>query len=147
MRSHLKHTFITKVHQLKVRPCRLFSEKFPVAKAEFQHMLNLRRIRSSSSPRESQLHMNPNSKSYWGPCGDYCALENAARSQTFTISLKAYRAKEFSWNQICYECITTYLYHQRTFERLPSLLFDLYEFLRMHFGLRNSTQIFHEFMN
>ena len=56
------------------KPRRLDGQRYPTAKAEFQHMLNLEICRASSSPSSSPWHMVQKSDLDWRPSGDYRRL-------------------------------------------------------------------------
>ncbi|CAE1168198.1 unnamed protein product [Acanthosepion pharaonis] len=59
------------------KPRRLAPDKYKIARAEFQHMLDLEIIRPSSSPYASPLHMVTKAQQgTWGPCGDYRRLNS-----------------------------------------------------------------------
>ena len=79
--AHLWHDITQHIETtgppVSARPRRLAQDCFKAAKREFDHRLQLRIIRPSSSAWYSPLHMvSKRTPSYWRPCGDYHALNH-----------------------------------------------------------------------
>ncbi|BHF63609.1 hypothetical protein SprV_0200660300 [Sparganum proliferum] len=123
------------------RPRRLSPDRSKLAKAEFEHMLELGIIRQSDSCWASPRHLVPKTSGDWRPCGDYRALNPATvpdqypvpHIQDFTLSLRAYHQIPIEASDVPKTAVTT-----------P---FGLFEFTRMPFGLRNATQTFQRFID
>ena len=67
------------------RARRLFGEKLDVARAEFQKMVELGIIRSSSSPWASPLHVVPKADGGLRPCADYRKLNVSTADDRYPL--------------------------------------------------------------
>ncbi|BHF62056.1 hypothetical protein SprV_0100503700 [Sparganum proliferum] len=109
------------------RPRRLAPARFQVAKAEFEHMLQLGIIRQSESPWASPLHMVPKATSGdWRPYGDYRALNNATIPDRYPVPH--------------FQAFAGALFGNAVFTKI-----DL--FIRMPFGLHNAAQTSQRFID
>lgn len=90
--AKVQHHIVTQGQPSHSRPRRLAPEKLRIARASFEHMLQLGIIRPSCSPWASPLHMAPKkSGDDWRPCGDYRALNrNTVPDRCHTVSLPVY---------------------------------------------------------
>ena len=130
------------------------ADRLKITKKEFEHLLQLGIIRSSSSAWSSPLHMVPKkTPGDWRPCVDYRALNcvtmqyrTVTLSRTSTTSLPPCKVRATIFSKL--DLVRAY--HQipvapsdvpKTATTTPFGLFE------MPFGLRNAPQTFQRFMD
>ncbi|CAE1265056.1 unnamed protein product [Acanthosepion pharaonis] len=128
---------------------RLAPDKYKIARAEFQHMLDLGIIRPSSNPYASPLHMVTKAQQgAWRPCGDYRRLNSQKVPDKYPVPNLTDFAVTLQGASVFTKLDLRKAFHQIPVadEDIPKTAittpFGLFEFLRMPFGLRNAAQSF-----
>lgn len=153
IKHNVLHYIETTGSPVHARSRRLAPDRLKAAKAEFEYMLRQGIVRPSNSPWSSPLHMVRKGKDDWRPVGDFRALNSITKPDRYPVP----RLHDFTSNlNSCTVFSSVDLvkgYHQipmapediaKTAVITP---FGLYEYLRMPFGLRNSSQTFQRFLD
>jgi len=147
MQSHhyITHVIETRGQPVRTRARHLPPNRYKLAKDEFNHMLQLRIIRPSSSSWSAALHMVPKSNGDWRPCGDYCPLNAMTALNRYPIPNLPDLSSKLHGSRVVSKIDLVRAYYQipvhpddipKTAVMTP---FGFSEFLRMPFGLRNAA--------
>ena len=143
-----QHYIPTKGLSTHARACHLAPDKLRIAKEEFQKMKDKGIGRKSSSPWSSPLHMVPKAPAGWTACGDYHCINDATTPDRFPVphiqDLSAHPSgcKIFSKIGLLREYNQIPVLKEDIPKTAVITSFDLYEFLHMHFSLKNAAQAF-----
>lgn len=148
-----EHTIETNSNPIFAKPRPLPPNKLNIAKKEFDNLLALKIVRPSNSPWSSPLHMVKKADGTWRPCGDYRRLNSVTIPDRYsipnmnTIHHRLKGAKIFSKLDL----VKAYHFIPIRAEDIPKTAictpFGNYEYLRMPFGLRNSSSTFQRFID
>lgn len=149
----VEHVIETVGQPVFTRPYRLSPEKEKIARDEFAHMMELGIIRPSKSPWASPLTMVPKHTGEWRYCGDYRKLNNNTVRDSYPIPFLQNFAANF------HKCkIFSKIDLHKAFNQIPmreedipktavTTPFGLFEWLRMPYGLKGSSQTFQRFLD
>ena len=152
-RHGVEHHILTEGAPVFARTRRLSPEKLAYAKKEFDEMEAMGIVRRSSSPWSSPLHVVPKPSGGWRPCGDSRRLNTVTVTDRYPVrrlqDFPATLAGKTIFSKI--DLVRAYRQVPMTPNDIPKTAvitpFGLYEFLRMHFGLKNAALAFQRLMD
>ena len=151
--TSVSHAIETTGVPLYCKPRPLSAQKLEVARQEFNQLLSLKIVQPSSSPWASPLHMVRKPNGSWRPCGDYRRINKI----TTPIRYPLHNIEHFH-QRLQNSTIFSKLDLVNAYHFIPMDLKDVaktaiytpfgsFEYLRMPFGLRNSSGTFQRFID
>ena len=154
VKHNVVHHIETTGPPIVCKPRRLAPDRLCIAKAEFQHMIDLGHMRPSKSNYASPLHMVPKKDSSdWRPVGDYRSLNAQTIKDRYGVPNILDFTAELHGTKIYSHVDLIKAYHQIPINpadvHKSAIItpFGLFESLRMQFGLCNASSTFQRFVD
>ena len=135
------------------KPRPLSTMKLDSAKREFDYLLKLNIVQPLSSPWASPLNMVKTSDGSWRPCGDYRRVNSVTIPDRYPVPNIQHFHNRLRGSTIFSKVDLVKAYHFVPVDKqdIPKTAictpFGSFEYLRMPFGLRNSSGTFQRFID